>query len=530
MSDALSFDSLIASGLDMAKAGDPRPLFVTPEGEAISAAAFDDLVGRAAGWLRGQGIGAGDCVAVWLPNRIEWLALMFGAGRIGAMIAAVNTRYRTAELHHILKSSGARMLVFERQDRHTDFLSLVEGLDCTDLPALETFAVMDDGAADPLHERPVVNVALDTAHAVADGAGSADSPALLFTTSGTTNLPKLVLHRQRSLTLHARNSARAYGFDAEGAALLAIMPLCGVFGLNTVLGAMAGGAPVWLNAQWRLEDALSTARAGQVTHFFGSDEMFRQMWRADSGVFDGARLCGFPTFTPGIEGDLREMAEAGVPMCGLYGASEVNAIFSIQPMTLPLTERLKGGGLPAGGDSTQVRVRDSESGALLPDGTPGVIEIKAPTNFAGYYLNPEATARAVDGEGYFRSGDAGYLRGDGTFVYLGRNGDFLRLSGFLTDPREIEEVIEQVEGIEKAQVVGAVDGIRVRPVAFVTTEAGAPGPNEGAVIAHVADRLAHYKVPERVVTLDAFPATESANGLKIQKAKLRQMAEALFRA
>ena len=139
--------------------------------------------------------------------------------------------------------------------------------------------------------------------------------------------------------------------------------------------------------------------------------------------------------------------------------------------------------------------------------------------------DPEATARAIDAEGFFRSGDVGQLRGDGSFVYLARNGDFIRLSGFLTDPAEIEEVIETADGVAKAQVVGVAHEGRTRPVAFILPEEG-DAPDPEAVLAHVNARLAHYKVPLMIVPVEAFPTTESANGLKIQKARLRDMAEA----
>lgn len=525
MPERLSFDDLLARR--QALPGD-APVIVTEDGTRIGSAEFAGMVARAAGWLRAQGIGRGDRVALWLPNYPLWLALLFGAARIGAGIAAVNTRYRTAELHHILKSSGARLLIFESRDTHADFHAMIDELDFGDLPDLTALAATDAADLPPVQGIAIGLCDISDSEPVAPEGVSPDERLILFTTSGTTSMPKLVEHPQRSIALHAVNSARAYRFDDPDARLLGAMPLCGVFGLNTVLGAFAGGAPVHLMTAFRLDTAMQMSRDTAFTHFFGSDDMFRMMFEADPGVFGSARVCGFGAFTPGLEGALRRIAEAGVPLSGLYGASEVNAIFSIQPPGMPLGERLKGGGRPSGGADAQVRVRHPETGALLGAGEPGVLEIRAPTNFDGYFRNPEATAKAVDAEGYFRSGDAGYLREDGTFVYLARNGDFLRLSGFLTDPREIEEVIETAAGVAKAQVVGVTLDGRTRPVAFFTAEDGAT-PEEAAILDHVRPQLAHYKVPARVRRLDAFPTTESPNGLKIQKAKLRTMAQALLK-
>ncbi|MCF7699870.1 AMP-binding protein [Loktanella sp. M215] len=520
MTSRLTFDGLIAARQDR---DDDRPVLVTATGRAVSAAEFDRHVGQAATWLTGQGVGRGDRVAVWLNNSHTWLALLFGAARIGAVVAAVNTRYRTAELHHILASSRARMLIFDSDDSHADFAEMIAALDMTTLPTLTALASPAGGTE--IAGLAVAACSFDDLNPTPSQDAAPADPLLLFTTSGTTSKPKLVLHTQETLSLHATLCAGAYGFNQPGARYLAAMPFCGVFGLNPTLAAVAGGATVHIMPVFQVAPAIEMARANAITHFFGSDEMFRQMWEADRDGFAEARLCGFASFTPGLSETLRQMATAGLPLVGVYGASEVNAIFSIQPLALLVEQRLQGGGRPAGGDTVQIRVRNSETGALCQTGEAGMLEIRAPTNFKGYFENPEATAKALDADGYFLSGDAGFLRDDGTFVYLARNGDFVRLSGFLTDPAEIEEVIAQAPGVSKAQVVGVTHDGKTRPVAFVVAKPGAT-PDADAVIAHTKSKLAHYKVPLMVIMLDAFPTTESANGLKIQKTRLRDMAEA----
>lgn len=516
----LTFDGLLAV---RASTQNSPSVFVTEDGQQIGITDFEELVSRAAGWLNANGVGAGDRIAIWLPNHIDWMALLFGAARIGAIVAAVNTRYRTSELHHILKSSGARMLIFESRDARTDFHALIEALDLSTLADLKSLAVIDRDDLPLVGALPVTHCCWRDAAPLGPQGATPDDPVLLFTTSGTTSAPKLVLHCQKSLVLHAINCAAAYELDAEDARYLAALPFCGVFGLNPTLAAVAGGAPVHLNTVFDLETAIHTAKAAAITHFFGSDDMFRMMWNADRTAFDHARRCGFATFTPGLTPVLEQMAAEGLPLCGLYGASEVNAIFAIQPQNLSLKEQLKGGGRPAGGEGTILRVRDTESDDLCPLGETGLLEIKAPTNFTGYFRNPDATAKAIDDEGYFRSGDIGYLRTDGTFVYLARGGDFIRLSGFLTDPREIEEVIQAIDGVTDAQVVSVIWEGKTHPAAFVTTKP-ATSTTEEAILDSAKDRLAHYKVPILVGILEEFPKVKSANGLKIRKSDLRDMA------
>lgn len=526
----LTFDSGLKDRIALEKAGDNRPIFVTEDETAITPSAFEEMVSASAAWLVSRGITEGDRVAIWLPNKIEWMSLLFACARIGAIVGAVNTRYRTAELQHILKSSGARMLIFEGRNSYTDFHALIGELDFSELPELEMLARIDKDSdpLPPLNNIEIDTFAMDASLPTPTSAGTPDSPILLFTTSGTTNAPKLVVHIQRAVGLHANNCAKALGFDKDGARFLAVMPFCGVFGLSPTLAAIAGGAPVYLNTQFNIDLLVRTAKANAITHLFGSDEMYHQIWQTDKEALAHARICGFASFTPGMEEKLRHMAASGVPLAGLYGASELHAILSTQPLSLPIEQRLQGGGEFAGA-STEIRVRNTETGELCATNEVGVLEFRAPTNFIGYFRNKEATSKAIDEEGFFHSNDVGYVRDDGTYVYMARNGDFLRLSGFLTDPKEIEEVIEQNDSVEKCQVVGIEFDGKTRPVAFViASDAGHP-PIEEDVISNAKAALAHYKVPLNVIVIDAFPTTESANGLKIQKTKLRDQAINYFR-
>ena len=153
----------------------------------------------------------------------------------------------------------------------------------------------------------------------------------------------------------------------------------------------------------------------------------------------------------------------------------------------------------------------------------GILEIHAKGNFSGYFNDPDATSEVIGQDGFFSTGDIGYLRKDGSFVYLTRRGDAIRLSGFLVNPTEIEDVMRDCPGVVEAQVIGAnVDGVQ-SCVAFVIVEPGREIEAEG-IRAWLGKRIAPFKVPARVWFLDAFPVTESANGVKIQRTKLREMA------
>ncbi|MCR4265276.1 AMP-binding protein [Nitratireductor sp. ZSWI3] len=504
-------------------------LFHQPDGGTADAAAFDALTAGAEAWLRGRGVGAGDRIALWMVNRLEWLAVLFACARIGAAVAVVNTRYRASELEHILRSSGASLLILEPDFGRIDFLSILRDLKGSDLPELEEIALFGAQAVpEAIIGRSVVAAVFDpTEGSGPDRESDPDAPLIFFTTSGTTSAPKLVTHPQRTLALHAQRCATAYGFNEPGAAFFAAMPFCGVFGLNAALAAVAAGAPMHLAPMFEAGEAARRIEEHRITHVFGSDEMFRRLLEAGEAVLASARCCGYAAFTPGLSETMLAAAKAGVPIRGLYGSSEVCALFAIQDRDAPPEQRIQGGGRPASADA-EVRVRDPESGRLLPAGQTGALEIRSPTNFAGYFRNPEATAKAVDEEGFFRSGDMGFVRGDGTFVYLARMGDAIRLSGFLTDPAEIEEVLKRLPGVRDAQVVAVAHQGQSRPVAFVIPAALEPF-DEERVIAEARAQLAAYKVPLHVWPVEAYPTTDSANGLKIQRARLRAMAEERMR-
>lgn len=495
---------------------------------AISFAEFDRLCLKSAAWLRTQGIGKGDRVAVWLVNRVEWLALWFGLARVGAALVAVNTRYRATELEYILQRSGARMLILELNFRKIDFPAVLKAVNPDVVQALECVAVFEGGADRPalILGKPTVSLDLqlqDDANAADDS--EPDALVALFTTSGTTRGPKLVMHTQRTMVLHSQRVAHAYDFGAEGVHLLGALPLCGVFGLNAVMAAFCCGAPTTLMDTFDGATAASLMTKSQLTHVFGSDEMFFRIFENEPSErpFPSARRLGFGSFNYGADEFALPLRDRGLPLTGLYGSSEVQALFSMQTLTLPVAQQIQGGGLPASGARAQVRVREIETGELLGPDITGEIEIRADTNFVGYFNDAEATAKAIDADGFFHTGDVGWLREDGSFVYQTRLGDAIRLAGFLVSPVEIEEVLTQFPSVAMAQVVAVEIGGQMRCVAFVTPRPGTV-PDEADVIARASATMGAFKVPARVWVVDEFPTTLSSNGVKIQRAKLRTMA------
>jgi fatty-acyl-CoA synthase len=518
----------------------PNATMLVQEGQTVSYKQFDHHVYQTAAWLLQQGIQPGDHVAVWLVNRTEWLVLLFALAKIGATLVAVNTKYRAHELQYILTNAQATTLILQLNFKKIDFATVVKDVDAQVLNHLQRVIMLDADASTParLLDRPVIafnSTSLVEDHFAKDAVDPsilADQNIAFFTTSGTTKGPKLVIHTQRTLTEHAQHVASGYHFGEPGDKLLAALPLCGVFGLNSVLGAIAAGIPVVLMDFFDGETAAVLIRQEQITHMFGSDEMLRRLVEhTDETPFPSLKTFGFASFSPRFIDLAKALIPRGIPMRGLYGSSEVMALFSLQQSDMPIEERALGGGYPAAGALACVRARDPDSGDICAPGISGELEILSPTLFKGYFNNPLATKEAFTKDGFFKTGDLGYVRADGSFVYQSRMGDTMRLGGFLVDPTEIEQILAEQPEIKSAQVVGIEIKGQLRPVAFVIASDPQSGHTNSetsdpqVILNRLSKQLAAFKVPIHLWFIDAFPATASANGDKFQRVKLREMAQ-----
>lgn len=519
---------------------------VDPQGEAVTYLQFDQRVTAAAQWLAAQGVGRGDRLAIWLINRTEWLVLLFAAARLGAVVLATNTRFRGHELQHILSQAGVRWLIMQTGFRKLDFAAIVDEVDANALPALQHIILLDGTGDSPAQilGKPVIRYPLHAQAACGSGpthtetstlpSSSAtaqrvaasdvpDLPVILFTTSGTTRGPKLVLHTQATLARHTMAVCAGWQMGQPGDSLLAALPLCGVFGLNSALGALAAGMPIVMLDVFNADDANAALLRHGTSHLYATDEMLHRMADAwPQGRRAALRKVGFAAFSPGSQDLASRLAPLGFPLFGLYGSSEVQALFSYQDPALPDSERALGGGRPVSFDAVRVRARHPETQTICAAGEAGELEISSLNNFPGYLDNEDATRAAYTTDGYFKTGDLGYMRDDGSFVYLARMGDALRLGGFLVDPTEIEYALTQYAGVTAAQVVGVDIGGTLQPVAFVQTTN--TDTDSQAMRMALAARVAPFKVPARIWIVEEFPSTASANGTKFQRVRLRDMA------
>ncbi|MDQ3826739.1 MAG: AMP-binding protein, partial [Actinomycetota bacterium] len=208
------------------------------------------------------------------------------------------------------------------------------------------------------------------------------------------------------------------------------------------------------------------------------------------------------------------------------GSSELFALTAFWPADRPTELRWTGGGqvvMP----SIEVRVADPATDRVLPDGEDGELQFRGPNVVDTYLGDPGVAATAFTEDGWFRSGDLGRLVGPGTFQYVCRMGDVLRLRGFLVDPAEIEFRLAAHPAVRLTKVVGAPDpnGGGTIAVAFVVPQ-GPDEPDEDELKEWCAQALAKFKVPARIHVIDSMPTTSGTNGIKIRTAVLREMAAA----
>ena len=439
-----------------------------------------------------SGLRPGDRVGLWLPNGRRYLDALAACASGAYVAVSVNTRWTDAEARTLLSRTGARWL------RTAD----------ADEP------LKPEGDPGPLAK-------------LRDG----DRPFVIFTTSGTTSQPKMVLHGQRSIVVHAHDAARGFGYKLSGGAgrepgpVLVAMPLCGVFGLTSFTAAVAGQATIIMPSTIDPVDIAHRVERQRVWAMNGSDDLFHRMLAADGETVDLASLeiCGYGRFNTSLDGIVERAEQRGMVLTGLYGMSEVQALYSVRDVTGDPVERQKAGGTVVSPDA-EARVVDDE------------LQLRGPSLFAGYLaeggasIDETLTATSFTDDGWFRTGDAAEMEppsdGRSTFIYRARMGDVLRLGGFLVAPSEIESVLIGLPGIRAAQVVSVDRPTGARPVAFITGPGSDETFDEQAAIAHCATHLAKFKRPIRVIPIDRFPTTPSANGTKIQKVKLREMAAA----
>jgi fatty-acyl-CoA synthase len=471
-------------------------------------------VRRVACGLRAAGVRSGDHVAVWVPNHPEWILLWLAANSIGAVIVAVNTRYKTEEVAYILRQSDAKLLVMVGEFVGIDYLAMLARLREEDLPELRDVLVIGSPEWDAFLAAPEVELDAD--------AIAYDDPSFIVYTSGTTGYPKGAVHSSRVLRNECSIS-EAMDIDATSR-VMNHMPFFHIAGACTgVLPPLITGGAMILMERWDVEEAFRLIEAERVTVLSGIPTHFIDLLNDDR--LDERDVSSLKTGWIGGANNPPEVIHAIVDRLGMkgilpvYGMTETTSITTIPRLTDPPEVIASGRGFPV--SDFELKVVDTATGVELDAGCEGEVCVRGHLVMQGYYENPEATAAVIDGDGWFHTGDLGVLDERGYLEITGRKSDMFIVGGSNAYPAEIERVLSEHPAIKQAYVVG-VPHPRLGEVGFAFVELRRSADLErDEVIEFCKGRLADFKVPRHVEFMTDWPLTATG---KIQRFLLRERA------
>jgi malonyl-CoA/methylmalonyl-CoA synthetase len=490
-----------------APAGD-APFIETGDGRRITYGDLFDLSGQYAHVLLAHGVKPGDRVAVQVEKSPEAILLYLACLRAGAAFLPVNTAYTRAELGYFIGDAEPRLIACA-PDRF-DAVSSVAG-------GAEVLTLGIDGLTGTL-----IDAARLQSSAFSDVAVATDDLAAILYTSGTTGRSKGAMLTHGNLASNALTLKEVWRFTAADV-LLHALPIFHTHGLfvATNVSLMAGSAMIFLP---KLDpDAIfrflpnSTVMMGVPTFYV----RLLQDARLTADATAHMRL-----FVSGSAPLLTETHDAWRARTGhiileRYGMTETNMNAS-NPYDGARAPGSVGPPLPG----VDIRITDPETGAALGTGEIGMIEVRGPNVFKGYWRMPEKTAAEFRPDGFFITGDLGRIDDRGYVQIVGRGKDLVISGGFNVYPKEVESEIDAIAGVDESAVIGVPhpdfgEGV----TAVVTLKAGAVL-TEAELLAQLADRLAKYKQPKRVIFVDALPRNTMG---KVQKNVLRDRYGDLYR-
>ena len=494
-------------------------------GRRITYAALAHLADRAAAGLIALGVTPGTTVGLYLPNSPDYLVALFGALRAGARIVQLSPLDAERELAHKLKDSGARIVVTLNVD---PLLPLALKLHADDL--IGTLVVADDAThapgsqpALPMPERPGYRTLASLMQAPQPARWpeiSKEDIAVLQYTGGTTGIPK------GAMLTHANITASCAIYDAwfnpqsaikpgQARAIMAL-PLFHIFGLSTVtLRHLSNGNEILLREKFDVDSVLDDIENGRATHMNGVPTMWLALCHhPDLTRRDLSSLvscsCGGAALP--VEIAERFMALTGKRLRNGIGMTETSPAACTQPIVLP--GKLGSCGLPLPQIVVKIVALDDPARTLGLNEA-GEICIKGPNVTAGYWNRPEETAQTFI-DGFFHSGDIGYLDDDGYLWVVDRKKDMIISGGFNVYPRVIEDAIFEHPDVEEAMVIGVAHEYRGEAAkAFVKMKPGAAPLTLENLRAFLADKIGRHEMPAALELRDTLPRTSVGKPAKL---------------
>lgn len=527
---------------DVAARHGARPALRDDRGAALR---FGELLEAARERARGfiaAGVVKGERVGVLLPNSCEWVVSAFGAAMAGAVVVPLNTFSTPEELDYVLAHADVATLVMQPAllshrylddllARHPDLAASEPGaIRCAALPALRrAFSTEEPSARGPIAatsqlarqaacvEAPVLDALI--------GAIDPSDDAFVIYTSGTSERPKGVVHRQRAPVIQSWRFAELMALTPEDRVLTA-QPFFWTAGLCMSLGAsLAAGAELLLHERFdaeRMLEAIERERPSALHAWPHQEKEMAEHPSARARDLRSLRKIEFSNALAPLAGVERD--EWGT--YGSYGLSETFTICSAIPSSAPARDRAETSGVPLPG--MEVRIVDPETGAPLARGEKGEIAVRGLTLMRGYAkVAPEL---AFDRDGFFRTQDGGFFDERGHLHWTGRLSNLIKTGGANVSPLEIEAALASFPGLSAAVAVGVPHptlGEAIVVCAVLVPGRGVPA--EAAVLDALRGVIAAYKLPRRVLFFDDAEVPKTGTQ-KLRATVLRDVAHARLRA
>ena len=485
------------------------PFLERPDGRVDRYADLDAHTARYAHALRALGVKTGDRVAVQVEKSPENLYLYLATIRAGAVFLPLNTAYTIRELDYFIGDAGPSLVVCDPLVEE-EITGLIDPMDAK----VATLDAHGQGTLTDIAEsRPSTFATVERA--------PTDLAAICYT-SGTTGRSKGAMLTHGNLASNAATLVELWKFTADDV-LIHALPIYHVHGLfvatNVLL--MAGGSMIFRS---RFDAAEALSLMLRATALMGVPTFYTRLL-PQPGLTREA-VAGMRLFISGSAPLLAEVHRewsdrTGTAILERYGMTETGMNTS-NPYDGDRVAGTVGFPLP----DVALRIADPETGAALATGKIGMIEVKGPNVFAGYWNMPEKTAAEFRADGFFITGDLGKIDDAGYVQIVGRGKDLIISGGFNVYPKEVEEELDALPGVVESAVIGLPHPDLGEGVTAVVATGGKGAFDEAAVIAALKDRLARFKQPKRVIFVDDLP--RNAMG-KVQKALLRELHAGLYR-
>jgi acyl-CoA synthetase (AMP-forming)/AMP-acid ligase II len=494
---------------DAARRFGDRPAIVDGD-VSLSFAELSDRIDEAAGALAASGIEPGDRVAVWAPNGWEWVVAGLGAHAAGAVLVPINTRFKGREAAYVLDRSGSKVVFTATGFLDTDYVGMLRDAGCS-VPAVILRGEPSQGTTswreflDHRHgDRPL------------PATEPTDLSDVIFT-SGTTGRPKGVMATHGQTLRVFEVWSRGVGLR-EGDRYLIVNPFFHTFGYKAgILACLMRGATMYPQAVFDADETLRRIARDRITVLPGPPTLYQSILPhpdRDARDLSSLRLAVTGAAVVPVE-LIRRMREELTfeTILTAYGLTESTGTATMcRPGDDAETIATTSGCAIEG---TDVRVVD-DGGRECPRGEPGEVVVRGFNVMRGYLDDPEATAEAIDRDGWLHTGDIGVMDERGYVRITDRKKDMFIVGGFNVYPAEVENELLSHDAVAQAAVVGAPDErLGEVGVAFIVPRPSATiDPDE--LVAWCRDRMANFKVPRRVEIVDSLPLNASGKVLKYE--------------